>query len=241
MEEHNIDTPDYLIVPFYLDTTAYPQYLNSGLSALRRLSKTWISCPAYTENKSHTQISTIYTLVDTRERHSAYTLHFFHHIGMIGPLALRGHEPWGQESFHIRHVLTARYVADYDNDNPTDTRKRNIPLSSEVLDIDIMTEGILLAEAHTRARIGAILFKTLAIAEKKDGMTQEKVSSSSTQSAQSVLLQYATHMMMPSGLFNKKRDLVSGRTDYSLWYGGPSEMEVDFVVSEAGILGGLSI
>ncbi|CAK46349.1 uncharacterized protein BO96DRAFT_351291 [Aspergillus niger CBS 101883] len=136
---------------------------------------------------------------------------------MIGPLALRGHEPWGQESFHIRHVLTARYVADYDNDNPTDTRKRNIPLSSEVLDIDIMTEGILLAEAHTRARIGAILFKTLAIAEKKDGMTQEKVSSSSTQSAQSVLLQYATHMMMPSGLFNKKRDLVSGRTDYSLW------------------------
>ena len=72
-------------------------------------------------------------------------------------------------------------------------------------------------------------------------MTQEKVSSSSTQSAQSVLLQYATHMMMPSELFNKRRDLVLGRTDYSLWYGGPSEMEVDFVVSEAGILGGLSI
>ena len=90
------------------------------------------------------QIFTIYTPVDTRERHSAYILHsFFHHISMIGPLALReGHEPWGQNSFHMQHVLTAPYVADYDNDSPTDTRKKSISMLSEVLDIVIMTKGL---------------------------------------------------------------------------------------------------
>lgn len=176
VEEHNIDTPDCLIVPFYLDTTAYPQYLSSRLSVLRRLSKTWISCPAYTENESHTQIFTIYPLVDTRERHSAYILHsFFHHIGVIGPSAVReGHKPWGQNSFQIQHVLTAGYVADYDNDNPTDARKKSISLLSEVLDIVIMTEGTLIAEAHTRARIDAVLFITLAIAKKEDSRLRNR-------------------------------------------------------------------
>lgn len=103
-----------------------------------------------------------------------------------------------------------------------------------------MTEGAPLNEAHTRARIDAVLFSTLAAAKREERSNQNRMSSSSTQSVRSVHLQFEKDMKMEWTFPNKQRWLVTGRTDYSLWYGEPGQMEANLVVCEAkrkGVMG----
>lgn len=107
-------------------------------------------------------------------------------------------------------------------------------------DIDIVTEGAPHNEAHTRARIDAVLISTLAAAKREERSNQNRMSSSSTQSVRSVHLQFEKDMKMEWTFPNKKRWLVTGRTDYSLWYGEPGQMEANLVVCEAkrkGVMG----
>ncbi|OJZ85892.1 hypothetical protein ASPFODRAFT_33520 [Aspergillus luchuensis CBS 106.47] len=113
-------------------------------------------------------------------------------------------------------------------------------LRESLRDIDIVTEGAPHNEAHTRARIDAVLFSTLAAAKREERSNQNRMSSSSTQSVRSVHLQFEKDMKMEWTFPNKKRWLVTGRTDYSLWYGEPGQMEANLVVCEAkrkGVMG----
>ncbi|RAH58424.1 hypothetical protein BO85DRAFT_487151 [Aspergillus piperis CBS 112811] len=113
-------------------------------------------------------------------------------------------------------------------------------LREALRDIDIVIEGAPLNEAHTRARIDAVLFSTLAAAKREERSNQNRMSSSSTQSVRSVHLQFEKDMKMEWTFPNKKRWLVTGRTDYSLWYGEPGQMEANLVVCEAkrkGVMG----
>lgn len=103
-----------------------------------------------------------------------------------------------------------------------------------------MTEGAPLNEAHTRARIDAVLFSTLAAAKREERSNQIRMSSSSTQSVRSVHLQFEKDIKMEWTFPNKQRWLVTGRTDYSLWYGEPGQIEANLVVCKAkrkGVIG----
>ncbi|GLA86441.1 hypothetical protein AtubIFM56815_010706 [Aspergillus tubingensis] len=113
-------------------------------------------------------------------------------------------------------------------------------LRETLRDIDLVTKGAPLNEAHTRARIDAVLFSTLAAAKREERSNQNRMSSSSTQSVRSVHLQFEKDMKMEWTFPNKQRWLVTGRTDYSLWYGEPGQMEANLVVCEAkrkGVMG----
>ncbi|GKZ36290.1 hypothetical protein AbraIFM66950_007323 [Aspergillus brasiliensis] len=114
-------------------------------------------------------------------------------------------------------------------------------LRETLRDIDIVTEGAPLNEAHTRVRIDAVLFSTLAAAKREERSTQNRLSSSSAQSVRSVHLQFEKDMKMEWTFPDKKRWLVSGRTDYSLWYGEPGEMEANLVVLEAKRMGEVGV
>ncbi|PYH66996.1 uncharacterized protein BO88DRAFT_427590 [Aspergillus vadensis CBS 113365] len=115
-----------------------------------------------------------------------------------------------------------------------------IPQHLDLRDIDLVTKGAPLNEAHTRARIDAVLFSTLAAAKREERSNQNRMSSSSTQPVRSVHLQFEKDMKMEWNFPNKQRWLVTGRTDYSLWYGEPGQMEANLVVCKAkrkGVIG----
>ncbi|KAL3475831.1 hypothetical protein BJX99DRAFT_259086 [Aspergillus californicus] len=97
-------------------------------------------------------------------------------------------------------------------------------------------------EASTRSRLDAIFLVTLAAKKREISATQGK-----RDSTQSIALCKSLHWQfeMPIKLpwvYQKELHLISGRMDYSLWYGKPREAETNMLVVEAkrlnGVMGG---
>ncbi|OJJ70067.1 hypothetical protein ASPBRDRAFT_197773 [Aspergillus brasiliensis CBS 101740] len=105
-------------------------------------------------------------------------------------------------------------------------------LRAMLSDIDIVTKGSPRNEAQTRTRIDAILISTLAAARKDGSTAQTRDSISSMGSVHSVHLQFEKDIHLPWDIENKPH-MLSGRIDYSLWYGNPGDMEANLVVCEA--------
>ncbi|KAE8357377.1 hypothetical protein BDV27DRAFT_170597 [Aspergillus caelatus] len=104
---------------------------------------------------------------------------------------------------------------------------REVPenLKSILADYAVATGGSPENEALMRCRIDAILLTSLA-AQKR------AIARDSSSSILSVHLQVETDMLLP-WTYQGEQKIVSGTTDYSLWYKAPQEMECNLLVVEA--------
>ncbi|KNG83481.1 hypothetical protein ANOM_006671 [Aspergillus nomiae NRRL 13137] len=115
-------------------------------------------------------------------------------------------------------------------DNPwrfTQDELRAVPdnLKYILADYEVATGGSPENEALMRCRIDAILLTCLA--------AQKRASArDSSSSILSVHLRCETDMLLP-WTYQGERKIVSGTTDYSLWYQAPQEMECNLLVVEA--------
>ncbi|KAE8140934.1 hypothetical protein BDV38DRAFT_279391 [Aspergillus pseudotamarii] len=109
----------------------------------------------------------------------------------------------------------------------TQDELREVPknLKSILADYAVATGGSPENEALMRCRIDAILLISLA-AQKR------AIARDSSSSILSVQFQCETDMRLP-WTYDYKRTIVSGTTDYSLWYETPLEMECNLLVVEA--------
>ncbi|EAU37388.1 predicted protein [Aspergillus terreus NIH2624] len=109
----------------------------------------------------------------------------------------------------------------------TKDEMRKVPehLKNILADYGVATSGSPPNEALMRCRIDAILLTCLA--------AQKRASSrDSGSSILSVHLQCETDMLLP-WRYEGEQKVVSGITDYSLWYKAPEEMESNLLVIEA--------
>ncbi|OJI79677.1 hypothetical protein ASPTUDRAFT_194469 [Aspergillus tubingensis CBS 134.48] len=108
-------------------------------------------------------------------------------------------------------------------------------LRETLRDIDLVTEGAPLNEAHTRARIDAVLFSTLAAAKREERSNQIRMSSSSTQSVRSVHLQFEKDIKMEWTFPNKQRWLVTAMLHQARRAAGRHDTAIYGVATDSNI------
>ncbi|KAL4891747.1 hypothetical protein BDV59DRAFT_203339 [Aspergillus ambiguus] len=127
----------------------------------------------------------------------------------------------------IRKVFEIKEVSHNDHWTLSQEETRTVPdhLNAILADYSVSLGGSPENEALMRCRIDTILLASLA--------AQKRASSrDSGSSILSVHFQLETDMRLP-WKYEGEQKVISGKTDYSLWYNAPEEMECNLLVVEA--------
>ncbi|PLB44234.1 hypothetical protein P170DRAFT_480001 [Aspergillus steynii IBT 23096] len=116
---------------------------------------------------------------------------------------------------------------------PQDRKPMTARLRDTLEDFALATKGSSETEAAVRSRIDVILYMTLADKKRKEHRAAgHRSSMEALTQYRSIEFQAETDIKLPWTYKGEKR-LISGRADYTLWYGEPDSPESNLMVVEA--------